>query len=232
MPARPVVPAVAGRLAAAGLGGLALSLAAAGPALAHIDVTGKPAQAGAHNAVLTFVAEAESQTAGITGVKVQLPDGITPADVALVSAPTGWRLTKDATTYTVQGPPVAPGRDATYSVRVAQLPDAGTLAFKSIQSYSDGRKDSWIELPGADGREPDMPAPVLRLAPAVPTTATPTTRPGAPTTAAPTTTPAAPVAAETDPAGGGSATPWIIGAVLIVLVGAGAGYSLSRRRAG
>ena len=199
----------------------AAGIAFAAPASAHIEVSGKPAQAGATNAVITFDCEAESQTAGITGVKVQLPAGIGPTDVALVSGPSKWRLTRDATTYTVSGPALPAGEHATYAVRIAQLPAVRSLAFKSIQSYSDGRQDSWIELPAAGGGEPDMP-PVLALAPAAaaPTTTAPaTTAPTttAPATSAPANTPSTSPAAAQDTSddGGNLAILWVVLAVVI-----------------
>jgi len=200
----------------------AAGIAFAAPASAHIEVSGKPAQAGATNAVITFDCEAESQTAGITGVKVQLPAGIGPTDVALVSGPSKWRLTRDATTYTVSGPALPAGEHATYAVRIAQLPAVRSLAFKSIQSYSDGRQDSWIELPAAGGGEPDMPAPVPALAPAAaaPTTTAPaTTAPTttAPATSAPANTPSTSPAAAQDTSddGGNLAILWVVLAVVI-----------------
>ena len=203
-------------------------LLGAQPASAHVEVSAQPARAGAQNAVLSFDAEAESQTAGITGLKVQLPDGITPTDVALVKAPAGWRFASTADGYQVSGPAVPAGQNATYSVRVAQLPNARTLYFKTIQSYSDGRQDGWIELPPAAGGEAPMPAPALTLAAAAPTTAPPTT--AAPTTDASIVdpTPSTPAAAG-DGDGGVRAGMWILIAALVVLV-AGAAIYLWRRR--
>lgn len=36
--------------------------------------------------------------------------------------------------------------NAEYSIAVRQLPDTKELAFKPLQSYSDGRAGRWIEL--------------------------------------------------------------------------------------
>jgi hypothetical protein len=60
---------------------------------------------------------------------------------------------------------------------VAQLPaDATELAFPTLQRYSDGREDAWIE-PVTDALpDPEKPAPVQTVAPAPPgatTAATP-----------------------------------------------------------
>jgi hypothetical protein len=34
-----------------------------------------------------------------------------------------------------------------------------------VQTYSDGEVVRWIELTGADGKEPDNPAPIVKLTP-------------------------------------------------------------------
>jgi len=213
--------AVVAAVAAVALVGLAQ------PGWAHIGVSGQPARAGAQNAVVTFVAEAESRTAGITGLRVQLPTGIAAADVSLLRAPAGWRLTVQAGGYTVAGPALPAGRDAGYAIRVARLPVAESLVFKTIQSYSDGRQDAWIELPAAGGGEPEMPAPVLRLAPA----AAPAT-----TTAAAASTPSATAAAAEDSGGSGTggaaALLWIGIGIAAAAVLAGAAGVIARRRAG
>ena len=225
----------AGRAAVVLLAAGATVLLAA-PALAHVEVSAKPAQAGARDAVVTFDAEGESTTAGITGVRIQLPAGISASQVTLGSAPAGWRLTTPQGVVTIAGPALAPSRNAVYSIRVAQLPASRQLVFKTIVAYSDGHVDRWIDLPTGGEAEPPNPAPVLSLAPAAPTTAAPTTTTAAPTT--PATTTAAPTPAPTSAAGapaaggdgGGNAGIWIAIAAAVALV-AGVGTYLARRRA-
>ena len=107
------------------------------------------------------------------------------------------------------------------------LPDGATsLAFKSVVTYGNNQADRWIEIPQAGQPEPPHPAPVLALQPAAaqPSSAAPSS--AAPTTAAPSS--AAPAATKT--AGGTSATPWIIAGVVVLIVLAGAGIWLARRR--
>lgn len=212
----------------------------ASPALAHVEVSAKPAQAGAKNAVVSFDAEAESNSSGIAGIKIQLPAGISAGQVSLVSAPSGWTMTTPQGVLTLTGKALPVKRNATYAIRVAQLPSpARTLVFKTIVSYTDGHDDSWIELPG--GGELASPAPVLSLAPAAPTTVpttvpattaapatvapTPTAAP--PTTAAPTPAPSTAAAADTDDGGPGAGL-WIGIAVAVVVV-VGVGAFLARR---
>lgn len=146
-------------------GAVAVLLLTTAPASAHVEVSADKARAGATGSVLTFVAESESTTAGITALRVVLPAGIKPADVTWVSGPTGWALKAGADGYTVSGPAVPVGKDAEYAVRVRQLPtDTRQLVFKTLQTYSDGHVDRWIEEPNPGGAEPENPAPVLTVA--------------------------------------------------------------------
>jgi uncharacterized protein YcnI len=139
-------------------------LLTAGPAAAHVEVESDKAQALAENVEIAFDAESESSTAGVTKIRVVLPAGIAPADVAYGEGPKGWKFTAAADGYTVEGPAVKAGANAEYSVVVKQLPDAKELAFKTLQTYSDGRTDRWIELDESG----ENPAPVLKLKAAAP----------------------------------------------------------------
>jgi uncharacterized protein YcnI len=208
------------------VGTMAATLIAA-PAWAHVEVSADNPQAGARNVTLTFVGEAESTKAGIASEQIILPAGITPQDVRLDKAPSGWTLTATADGYKVAGKALPIGENATHSVVIAQLPtDATELVFKTLETYGDGSVQRWIEIPVAGQAEPENPAPVLKVTPAAapaPTTAapTPTTAPAAaPTTSAP----AAPTPS-------GSTTGWWIGAIVIVVLAAiAAGIVEVRRR--
>lgn len=150
------------RLGAVSATAIAATIAFAGPASAHAEVTASNAQALAKDVTLTFEGEAESESAGFTEVRVVLPEGIAPGDVSLDEAPKGWKMKPTKDGYTVGGPKLAVGTNAVHKVTVRQLPDATSLAFKTIETYSDGKVSRWIELPG-DGPEPEEPAPVLEL---------------------------------------------------------------------
>ncbi|MEV6600063.1 DUF1775 domain-containing protein [Actinoplanes sp. NPDC051346] len=232
---------VAGGAAAAAAGCL-LALPGAHPASAHTEITIDPARAGAKNALATVHAEAESETAGVTKVQVFLPVGITPEDVTQVSLPKKWKLTKQQDSYTVAGPALAVGRGAEHQIRIRQLPTYASVTFKVLQSYSDGRTDRWIALPGEDGSASDNPAPTVQLAGgsgAAPT-ATPSPASVPPSAAsAPSSSPAtAPASAvgtpRTEPAAnessGTSPLWWIVGAVLVAAVIAAAVIVARRRR--
>ncbi|WP_416978450.1 DUF1775 domain-containing protein [Streptomyces sp. T028] len=176
---------------------LTAALALAGPAFAHVEVEADTAQALAENVTLTFVSEAESAEAGFTAMRVVLPEGIAPGDVTLVEAPKGWKFKATGDGFTLGGPKLAVGTDAEYKVRVRQLPDADEIAFKTVETYSDGEISRWIELPGG-GAEPEQPAPVLKLKAAAPGATPVSPSPTASETAA--ATPSASSSDETTPA--------------------------------
>ncbi len=224
---------------------LAASVTFAVPASAHVEVEAEGAAALAQNVTLNFTAESESDKAGITKLEVILPKGIVPADVTFKTGPAGWKLTPTARGYAVTGPQIATGKDAAYSVIVRQLPDAKTLAFKTLQTYSDSHVDRWIELEKSSGggHGHGSPAPILVLkaaaAGAKPVSPTPTANP---TTAAPTTaTPAKPdaedgkageEAAEKSDSGSSPALPITIGAIVIAALAGGAWWWKRRGAAG
>jgi uncharacterized protein YcnI len=175
------------RLAVIVMAVITITAVSAGPASAHVEVSADKAQAGARDVTVSFIAEAESATAGIVSLRVVLPAGIASTAITWLSGPPGWALIPAADGYTVGGPVLPVGTDAEYRVKMAKLPaDATTLAFKTLQAYSDGHVDRWIEIPQPGAPEPPHPAPVLTLAPA---TAVISTAPGPafgpPTTQAP-----------------------------------------------
>lgn len=247
------------RFAVAGLAAGAIALAAASPAFAHNEVTASDSRALATDVTLTFGAEAESTTAGIASIRVVLPEGITPADVTYVSGPAAWTFQPGADGFTVGGTPLAAGTDAEFKVKVRQLPSATSLMFKTLQTYSDGRIDRWIDPPAAGGDHHSdtaaKPAPILTLQkaapgatplpPAAPPSPTPSVSasapaansptPAAPTTpppaaAAPSPTPSATVAVDTKKDDDSSALPLTLGIIAAVLVLGGAGAWWWRRR--
>lgn len=193
----------AGRIVVAAAAAGALALASATPAFAHNEVSASDARALATDVTLTFEAAAESTTAGITSLRVVLPQGIVPSDVTYLGGPNGWTYKPADDGYTVGGTALAPGADAEYKVKVRQLPDTNVLVFKTLQEYSDGRIDRWIDPPktGDDhSNAAAKPAPSLALQKAAPgAVAVPATPTAAPTTA-PAPSSAAPPAATTPPA--------------------------------
>jgi hypothetical protein len=127
-------------------------------------VEADPGSPGATDATLKIMAAGESGTAGTSKLDV-VADPAIPADqVTLVSGPSGWTVTPGANGgFTLAGPALAKGDDAKVSVKVKKLPDAPQVTFKVVQTYSDGEVVRWIELAGADGKEPSNPAPIVKL---------------------------------------------------------------------
>jgi hypothetical protein len=216
----------------AGLGlGIGACVLVAAPAYAHTEVEIEPARAGAANARVTITAEAESNDAGIRAVQVFLPDGIAPADVTLMSAPSGWKLTTGAGNYTVAGRALPVGTDARHRIRVRQLPTDPVIYFKVLVTYSDGQIDRWIELPSGANPDPDNPAPSVKLAGGVSRTPTPppTTAPAPTTASSPTAAAVSRSPASADASGGGNGL--LIGVIVAALaVAAATGFILLRRR--
>ncbi|MFH9548435.1 DUF1775 domain-containing protein [Streptomyces sp. NPDC017435] len=240
------------RLVLAAALALTAGLALATPAAAHAEVEADKPQALAENVTLSFVSEAESEAAGFTELRVVLPEGIVPADVTLGEGPKGWKFTATKDGYTVAGPALKAGVDAEHKIRIRQLPDAEELAFKTVETYSDGEVSRWIELP-ADGKEAEQPAPLLKLKAAAPgakavgpgPTAAQSATAGAaaPTPSAATPSAAAPSAAASaadtssaaadtasDEDSGMSSAALVAGIVVVLLVLGGGAWWLLRRR--
>ncbi|MFJ3102365.1 DUF1775 domain-containing protein [Streptomyces sp. NPDC086835] len=167
MTKRPAQVCTARRWTALTATAVAAVLAAAAPAFAHVEVTAKDARALATDVRLEFMAESESASAGITKLQVFLPDGIKPADVTYADGPKDWKLTREERTFTVSGPAVATGKDAEFAVTIRQLPNTESLVLKTLQTYSDGRIDRWIEREESTGHgHGNAAAPRLDLKPA------------------------------------------------------------------
>lgn len=163
-----------------GTAGLAL-VAAAGPAGAHVEVEPSTATKGS-DAVLAFIVPNEMEDATTTKVVVQFPTDH-PIAEALVEAIPGW--TAEATRFKVttpieadDGPVTSAIKDVTWTatgagiaaehfqefrVSVGLPDDADSLAFPTVQTYSDGSTVNWVQVAPAGGPEPDDPEPVLTL---------------------------------------------------------------------
>jgi hypothetical protein len=214
------------RVVAGAVVGLAAVLLFASPAWAHTEIEIDNPQGGATNVTMTVNAEAENDSAGIRSVQMQLPAGITPAQVTLSSGPAGWTLTPDAQGFTVTGTPLPVKTDAKFVVKLAQLPPAGgILTFKTLVTYTDGKVDRWIEEPTTGNPSPQNPAPQVSIKPGAVTTS-PSATPSA--TVSPTT---APTSAAATPKSASSTSPvWLIVIALVVLAALGTAGLLWRRR--
>jgi hypothetical protein len=70
---------------------------------------------------------------------------------------------------------IAPGEFQEFALSGGPFPDADSLTFNAVQTYSDGSEAAWIEPTVAGQAEPQYPAPVLSLtaSDAVPVAGTP-----------------------------------------------------------
>ncbi len=156
-------------------------VALAGPAWAHVTVEPSSATKGS-DAVLSFIVPNEKEDATTVGVTVQFPTDH-PIAQALVQSVPGWKAevtpfhvttpiqtddgevntaVKSVTWTATDGTGIAKDHFGSFSVSVG-LPDADSLTFPTIQTYSDGSKVNWVQVTPAGGPEPDDPAPVLTL---------------------------------------------------------------------
>jgi uncharacterized protein YcnI len=227
-------------LGGAGAGVLAL----AGTALAHVTITPASAPQGS-TAELTFKVPNEERQAATVELQVQVPTA-RPIAQFLVKPVPGWTVTVQTVTLakpvvtddgsfstavsevTWKGGQILPGQYQDFSVSADPLPSGvGQLAFKAVQTYSNGDVVRWIDLPQAGQPEPEHPAPVLTLTSAGADAAT------APSVAAPSV--AAPSAQADGPAGGGPDTTALalgaagLAAGLLGLAAGGAAWLRGRR---
>lgn len=216
----------------------------AAPASAHVTVNPQEATQGGYGR-FAFRVPNESDTAATTKVEVVLPENAPVGSVATMPV-AGWtvvvekrkvdppvevhgsQLTEVVSKLTwtaAAGGGVKPGEFQEFPVSMGPLPTAERMVFKTLQTYSDGNVQRWIEEPTPGGEEPESPAPVLTLAAGA---------------ASPSAAPAAPVAgadaADDDPDGAdddGVATGLGIAGLVAGLAGLGLGgaaFARTRRR--
>ena len=149
-------------------------------ALAHVTVNPREAAAGTY-AKLAFRVPNERDAAETTKLEVAFPMEHPFASVSIRPTP-GWsydvQKTKLATPVTAHGDEISeavsritwtggaiqPGEFEEFEVSVGRLPEnVDSLAFKALQTYSDGEVVRWIEEAAPGGEEPERPAPVLNL---------------------------------------------------------------------
>ena len=152
----------------------------AGPALAHITITPDSVPAGTA-AVLTLHVPNEEAHADTVKVDVQIPTGHPIAQLLVEPVP-GWsvsvrtvRLAKPITTddgtfsqavseVIWSGGRIVPGQFQSFTISADPMPTGiSQLAFKAIQTYSNGDNVRWIDLPQPGQPAPDHPAPTVTL---------------------------------------------------------------------
>jgi periplasmic copper chaperone A len=152
-------------------------------ASAHVKVSGVDAAQGG-SGVITFRVPSESATASTTGLLVTFP-AATPFTSVDVQPKAGWQATVTKkplahpqknddgdliTEYVAQvdfkadtkAAAIPPGEFDMFNLSVGPFPDAASMSFGALQTYSDGSTVNWDEQ-SANGTEPEHPAPTLQL---------------------------------------------------------------------
>lgn len=169
------------RLAVAGALATACVLACAGAASAHVTIHPDSYPQGASDGTLTFRVPNEEDKARTTKVDIVFPADH-PIPSVLVSPVAGWTaqvknthlktpiktddgdITSAVSEIVWTGGGIAPGNYQDFTVAFGQLPiDTDQLAFKALQTYSDGKIVRWIEQQQSGQPEPENPAPTLKL---------------------------------------------------------------------
>ena len=167
------------RRALVAVAAVAVVLAVAAPAGAHVTIEPSQAPKGS-DAVLAFTVPNELENADTVRVEIAFPTDHPIAD-ASVEPLAGWTATvqhakapkpiktdNGEVTDMVQsvvwsGGAIKPGEFQQFKVSVGLPSDADSLEFKALQTYSNGQVVRWIEDSPPNGPEPENPAPVLNL---------------------------------------------------------------------
>lgn len=164
-------------LTALGIVGIATLFAS--PALAHVTIQPGEAEQGGFSTQFIQVPN-ERDDAQTTQVEVTFPSDH-PLRFVSVQPVAGWQVavekaplaepiktddgevTETVSKITWSGGEIQPGQFERFPVSLGQLPEADSLVFKAVQTYSSGEVVRWINEPTAADPEPDDPAPVLKL---------------------------------------------------------------------
>jgi len=189
----------AARLSSAAVLGAVALLALALPAGAHVTVASDDPARGAADAILTFRVPNEEDAASTVKIDIKFPVK-NPIAAVKPAAKAGWTVTAktvpfdppiktdDGTItsgtgeviYTANTPAdgIAPGQFASFQILVGPLPDAASLQFPTVQTYSNGKVASWVDPVTDPNHLPAAAAPILTLTAAADTGSTATPAPG------------------------------------------------------
>jgi periplasmic copper chaperone A len=190
------------------------------PAGAHVTVVADDATKAADDATLTFRVPNERDDAVTMRLDIKFP---TKNPIASVKPEpkTGWTVTMKSVTF---NPPIKtddgnitsgvgevvytatskafgiPVNQAdAFHLLVGPLPDTDSVAFPTVQTYSNGKVVSWVEPVTDPANPPENPAPVLALVAATASETSPSasSTPGSPPSVAATPAPGLPAYATT-----------------------------------
>jgi len=149
------------------------------PAGAHVSLSPAVVPPGGV-ATVAFQVPNESETASTVKLEVQFPTDTPIVSVSTEPVP-GWtvevkrtplpapveteagEVAEAVSTVTWSGGQIAPGQFQSFPVVMGPLPSAGTLVFKAVQTYSDGKVVRWIETAPEGAAPPNNPAPELKV---------------------------------------------------------------------
>jgi uncharacterized protein len=156
-------------------------VAFAAPAMAHVSIDPSAAEQGGFTKIALRVPN-ETDNADTIKIDVKLPADHPIGSVSVKPHGGGWTaqvtkaplatpITTDDGTVTEyiseiawSGGKIAPGEFDEFELSLGPLPtDATSLAFPTIQTYSDGTEVAWIDPAPAGGGEADHPIPTLTL---------------------------------------------------------------------
>jgi periplasmic copper chaperone A len=168
------------RTAAAVVVTAAAVIVAMGSASAHVSISPESAEQGS-TAELTFRVPNEEARAVTTKLQLQIPTSAPIAQLLVRPVP-GWTVSEHSVTLskplitddgkfttvvdqvTWSGGRIEPGQYQDFALSVDPLPDTGSsVAFKALQTYSNGDVVRWIDVSAPGQVEAEHPAPVLAL---------------------------------------------------------------------
>ncbi|MFE5587752.1 YcnI family protein, partial [Kitasatospora sp. NPDC056531] len=225
------------RLAAATALGAAAVLLIAGPASAHVTVQPSSVPKNATDQTFAFRVPNEDDKNSTVKVEIDFPTDH-PIPSALVAPVPGWTdqiqttdgdITDVVSQIVWTGGQIAPGHYQDFTVDLGALPD-GTdkVVFKALQTYGDGNIVRWIDEAQDGQKEPEHPAPVLKLTAATAAIAA-TGGLATPAPSAAATAPAASTAAAKASSSDSTARTLGIAGIVVGVLGAVTGVVLGRR---
>ena len=127
------------------------------PASAHVGAAIDSQDGSTVTISWTFSHGCEEQPT--TGLEIQLPDGTTDVEP---QSPPGWTAAmRDGTVLSWSGGSIPDGEDASFTASMTLTAAEGeTVVLPTIQICGDTSTE-WIQTPGADGTEPEHPAPTV-----------------------------------------------------------------------
>jgi uncharacterized protein YcnI len=172
------------RLATVAALAAAAALGLAVPAGAHVTIAADDASRGAADSILTFRVPNEDDAAVTIKVDIKFPVK-SPIPSVRPAAKLGWTVTTKTVTfnppiktddgtittgvgevvYSATSPAngIGVGQFAAFQILVGPLPNVDALTFPTVQTYSNGKTQAWVEPVVDPANLPEMAAPVLTL---------------------------------------------------------------------